>query len=172
MGMQATATPPERAGLWSNSPYFPHLPLLHLSPSSHPPLPPMQEASPCFPTLQAPSATSALSLKLVAVASTHPLPHAGPPTPTLSQRARAAMTRYARPTTTLTRHVRVPAQDTANGTPQRIKSPHGYPACHVHHCLPGAHVHMSTMTQLWTMVATTARRHRHDGGDDSKATSP
>ncbi|KAH8995513.1 hypothetical protein EDB86DRAFT_2829427 [Lactarius hatsudake] len=78
------------------------------------------KASPCFPTLQAPSAASALS----------PWP-SPPPTPRRMQRARAAMTRHTRPTTTLTHRVRVPAQD----TPQRIKKPTRLP-CAPHPPLP------------------------------------
>ncbi|KAH8979598.1 hypothetical protein EDB86DRAFT_2835799 [Lactarius hatsudake] len=100
-------------------------------------------------------------------------------TPTLSQHARAAMSRHARPTTTLARRVRVPTQDTADSTPRRIKGTRGYSVCHTHHHLPGG----PCMTQPWTTTATTtmtrrhcttmttAKRHRHDG-DDGEATSP
>ncbi|KAH9020540.1 hypothetical protein EDB83DRAFT_2320559 [Lactarius deliciosus] len=124
-----------------------------------------------------------LCLKPVAVAST----------PRRMQRARAAMTRHARPTTILTHRIRVPAQDTANGTPRRIKKPTRIP-CAPRPPLParGPCAHDdddatvddgggdSEATSLqrrrqWqgdiATAATMVRRHRH-GGDDGEATSP
>ncbi|KAH8993349.1 hypothetical protein EDB86DRAFT_2830254 [Lactarius hatsudake] len=136
-GTQATVTPPEQAGLWSK-PIF-SSPAATAPESFKPPTSPTHaKASPCFPTLQAPSATSALSL--------WPSP---PPTPHRMQRARAAMTWHTRPTTTLTRRMRVPAQD----TPQRIKN-------------------CGQQGDIATTVATMARQHCHDGGDNGEATSP
>ncbi|KAH9010886.1 hypothetical protein EDB84DRAFT_1681158 [Lactarius hengduanensis] len=110
-------------------------------------------------------------------------------TPTPSQRARAAMTRHARPTTALARRVRVSARTLLTIPPDGLKSPLGYPARHIDHHLLGAHAHMTTMTQPWTTAAaatmtmtqpwtmaaatTTARRHRHDddGGDVRRGTA-
>ncbi|KAH9046391.1 hypothetical protein EDB83DRAFT_2317715 [Lactarius deliciosus] len=87
-------------------------------------------------------------------------------TPTLSQRARAAMSRHARPTTTLARRVRVPARDTADGTPRRIKGTRGYSARHTHHHLPGGPcAHDDDDAAVDDDEATL-----HDG-DDGEATS-
>ncbi|KAH9046945.1 hypothetical protein EDB83DRAFT_2317587 [Lactarius deliciosus] len=92
-----------------------------------------------------PPLKSAAALRSLTAASALSLWPSPPPlaarrstlTPTSSQRARAAMLRHARPTTTLARRVRVPARDTADGTPRRIKGTCGYSARHTHHHLPG-----------------------------------